>query len=270
MIIAIDTGGTKTLIVVMSQNGEMLSKHQFPTPKSDEQQYLRELVSTINNMSQGQTLEAIVVGLPGVVRNQFVKSYNNLDWYEFDLAKELKNNFQGVPVWLENDANLGAVGAANLLPTPAKQCVYITISTGIGGGFVVDGKLEPSVALWEPADITFEYKGKLTRWEDLASGPAIAASYNDIDLSKPTDENILEDIGKRIARGFLVLVPILRPDTIVVGGGVGAYYDLFAKYVEKELTLLPDQYKCQVVTSSHPQEVVIYGCYYYAKSQLGL
>lgn len=104
----------------------------------------------------------------------------------------------------------------------------------------------------------------------MGRGPAIATSYNDIDLSKPTSEDIIEDIAKRIARGFMVLIPILRPDTIIIGGGVGTYYDLFAQYVNKELTLIPEQYKCDIITSSHPQEAVIYGCYYHAKDKLGL
>lgn len=270
MIIAIDTGGTKTLIVAMSHSGEMLHKHQFPTPKSDEQKYLRELIDTITRMSVDQQIDGICIALPGVVKNQYVKEYNNLDWYEFDLVKELQPHFAGVPIWLENDANLGAVGAANMLEEPHSRCVYITISTGVGGGFVIDKKLVHPLALWEPADITFEYDGELIRWEDLASGPAIAARHNNIDLSKPTDDSILEDIGKRVARGFMVFMPIFMPNVIVIGGGVGAYYDLFAKYVEKELASLPKQYKCKITTATHAHEVVIYGCYFYAKDKLGI
>lgn len=269
MIIAIDTGATKTLIVSLSDSGEMIDKHQFPTPP-EKDNYIQEVIETIKSMSQDHRLLAITIGLPAVIRDQSVISIRNLDWQDFDIASPLQSAFHGVPVWLENDTNLGAIGAINLLPEVPHRGVYITISTGIGGGFVVDGRLEEKTSDSEFADITFEYEGRLIGWEKLVGGPAIARDYNNIDLSKPTDQAIIQEIAKKLSRGFMAFIPILRPDIIVVGGGVGAYYDLFAEIVEKELLVLGDGYSQKIITSSHPHEVVIYGCYYYAKSQLGL
>lgn len=269
MIIAIDTGGTKTLIVSLSDDGKMIDKHQFPTPR-DKNGYIQEVIKTIRDMTKGGDLLAIVVGLPAVIRNQSVISIRNLDWQDFDIASPLQSAFNGVALWLENDTNLGAIGAINLLPETPHRGVYITISTGIGGSFVVDGKLEEKTSDSEFADITFEYEGRLIGWEKLVGGPAIARNYNNIDLSKPTDQVIIQEIAKKISRGFMAFIPVLRPDVIVVGGGVGAYYDLFAEIVDKELQVLGDSYSQKILTSSHPHEVVIYGCYYYAKDKLGL
>lgn len=268
MIIAVDTGGTKTLIVAFSEAGQALGSRKFPTPR-DEQEYIQKVVEGITALVAGQPPTALSVAVPGVVRNQIAIVCKNLGWHNFDVLGQLKQHFPDAKMCLENDANLGAVGASYEISPRPKKLFYITISTGIGGGFVVDGQIEANISENEVGDICFEYDGKITSWEDLASGNAIMRDFGLYanQLENPED---IEEIATRISRGLMTLLPTLRPDTVAIGGGFGAHYEIFDKFVQRELIVLPEQYRCPTITAPHPEEIVAYGCYHFAKNQLSL
>lgn len=266
MIVAVDTGGTKTLVALFSRGGEMLNSHKFPTPK-DTSEYVAQTVEVINQLLGDESIWAMVVALPGVIRDQKAVVCKNLGWHDFDVLGELGAYFPNVPMWLDNDANLGGVGAANLLSPVPKKCLYVTISTGIGGGFTVDGQVEPSVSENEISDIHFEYNGEMTQWGEIASGRAIMRDFG-VYAKDLKNQNDIEEIARRISRGLLTLIPVLRPEVIAIGGGFGAHYEIFDDYVQKELSILNAQYACEITTAPHPEEIVTCGCYFHAKHQL--
>ncbi len=269
MIIAVDTGGTKTLVAAFSPDGQLLNKVKFPTPKNTSI-YIETVIQHIGQLASAKEIEAISIALPGVIRDQKAVICRNLGWRDFDVIAALKQRWPSVPMWLENDANLGGVGAARLSsPTPSR-CLYVTVSTGVGGGFVVDGKIEKSLSESEFGDITLEYDGKITNWEHIAGGSAISGVYSPR-IDESTESWVKEEVGRRIARGLLAVLPVLRPDIVAIGGGLGARYHLFSDYVEQTLSAeLPEDYRCPVITAPNPEEIVAYGCYYHAKDQLGL
>lgn len=266
MIIAIDTGGTKTLVALFDDEGTVVSTQKFPTPR-DQRDYIEQTAAVVRELSGTQPIAAMGIAVPGVVRDQKALICKNLDWQDFDVLGALRPHVPDVPMWLENDANLGCLGAARLIsPTPTR-CLYITVSTGIGGGFVVNGTISADVSENEISDMFFEYNGRLTRWGEIANGRAIMAEYGVYanQLTNPAD---IQEIARRISRGLLVLLPVLRPDVVAFGGGVGAHYELFADDVAQEIAVLPEQYLCPIVTAPHPEEIVVYGCYFYAKDHL--
>lgn len=266
MIIAIDTGGTKTLVVSFDNNGEVIGRQKFPTPRN-QGEYIKQAVMAVRQLSDGQSIEAIGLAVPGVVRDQKAVICKNLGWKDYDILKAMQEHLPDVPMWLENDANLGCLGVARLISPAPQRCLYITVSTGIGGGFVVDNTISTDVSENEVSDMIFEYDGKLIRWGGLANGRAIMDKYG-IYATQLTNPDDTREISRRISRGLLVLLPILRPDLVAFGGGIGAHYELFAPDVEREIAILPEQYLCPIITSPHPQEIVAYGCYFYAKSHL--
>ena len=119
----------------------------------------------------------------------------------------------------------------------------------------------------EISDIHFEYNGAITRWGAIANGRAIMSDFG-VYASQLTNPDDQREIGRRVARGLMALIPVLRPDVIAFGGGVGAHYHLFERFVLEELEILPEQYRCPIITTPHPEEIVIYGCYYHAIDQL--
>ena len=133
MIIAIDTGGTKTLVAAFEADGSLRERVKFPTPR-DQTEYIDMVVREAQKLLSGDEPEAISVALPGVIREQVAVVCKNLNWHNFDVLAELKSYWPEVPMYLENDANLGAVGAAYLTEPLPHKLLYLTISTGVGGG----------------------------------------------------------------------------------------------------------------------------------------
>ena len=266
MIIAIDTGGTKTLVAKFSLDGELINSRKFPTPR-DQTEYLATVVATVQELLGTDDLRCMSIALPGVIRDQKAVICKNLGWRDFDVIAALQQTWLYTPIYLENDANLGGVGTARLIAPSPKKCLYITVSTGIGGGFTENGRIVQAISEGEICDIHFEYNGQLVRWGEIANGRAIMSEYGVYanQLSNPDD---IREIGRRLSRGLMALLPVLRPDVVSFGGGVGAHYHLFEPYVSQELLILPEQYRCPIVTSPKPEEIVIYGCYYHALDQL--
>lgn len=266
MIIAVDTGGTKTLVASFNSDGTLRATERFGTPH-DQQAYLEQLIWAIQRLSEGAAPRGIAVAVAGVVQHGVAVVCKNLGWYDFDILDALRPAFPETPLWLENDATLGAVGAAQLLPDVPYRLLYVGIGTGLGGGFVVNGQIDPALSDGEISDVHFEYGGKLARWGEILSGKAIKRDFGRY-ADELQDPSAIDEVSRRIAHGLLTLIPVLRPGVIAFGGRTGASFATFAPGVMHELAALPAQYQCRLLTAPHPEEVVIYGGYFHAIDQL--
>lgn len=269
MLVTVDTGGTKTLVVVFDRQGRRKSQHKFPTPR-DTGDYLELLSSTIISLTEGAStpVTAISVAVPGLTRKGVAVFCANLGWENFEIVKPLKKLFR-CPVLLENDANLAGLAEARALPKKYDSVLYLTISTGIGMGLIIDHHIHPAVAMTEPGHMILEYDGALRTWESFASGRAIYTTYDSY-ARDIKDRRIWNQIADKISRGFLALIPAISPDVIIVGGSIGTYFDRYEKQLlhilEKRLgrQFLP----LDIRRATHTEEAVIYGCYYHAIDQL--
>ena len=268
MIIVIDTGGTKTLISSFGRNGRMGESMKTPTP-ADQKEYVRLLKEILLTKYNHDKVEAIVIALPGIVKDGIAIWCNNLGWSNFNIAKALKDVIPGVPILIENDANLAGLAETRALnPTPVSS-LYITISTGIGSGITTNGSIDPGLRLSEAGRALVEYKGKVQSWEDIASGRTIARTYKKL-AQDINSKRTWKQISDRISRGFLAVIPILQPDVIIIGGSVGTHFNKFGPILKQILERdLPHHIPCpKIVRAQHPEEAVIYGCYYYGKDYL--
>lgn len=263
MIIAVDTGGTKTLITSFDQHGTPIELAKFPTPK-DTKEYLNELSAIITPYTNGQ-LKTLVVALPGVINDGVAVLCPNLGWKNFAIVKELETRFKGVTILVENDANLGGLGEVRLLATTPHSALYITVSTGIGTGIIVDGHIDPAVRLSEGGHMLIEYKGKLKQWEKVASGRAIVRVYKkfarDLLLKRAWRQ-----IANNISRGLFAILPIIQPDVVIIGGSVGTHFEKYDKRLKEIIKdfLPPIVKQPRIVKAKYPEYAVIYGCYFYA------
>lgn len=268
MIITIDTGGTKTLISLFDANGQIVDSHKFPTP-SEKADYVQAVRSHIMANYADQSVDAISVAVPGIVRNGLVKRFANLNWTDFDAVAEFGDLFAEKPVFVENDANLAGVGEAHVLNPIPESLLYITISTGIGIGIVQNGDIAPATSRAEGGHIITDFEGELRDWETFAAGSAIYRNYGKYarEIDSP---DTWREIAARLAPGFGALIPIIQPDVIVVGGSVGAYLEQYEQFLRDELepVLHPITPFPRMIKSSYPEEAVAYGCYYHAKNQL--
>jgi predicted NBD/HSP70 family sugar kinase len=265
MLVTVDTGGTKTLVASFADDGILNEQFKFETPHN-EHEYIEKLRSTIEENYNKSDITALVIALPGRIDHSGVLVVaRNLGWADIDIKQELSAFFD-CPILVENDANLAGLAEARQLSPVPVNCLYITVSTGIGTGLITDGHINPHYSQSEGGQIVVEYKGKLQRWEGFASGHAIYETYG-LYAHDITDENTWREIAEKISRGLLVLTPILRPDIIIIGGSIGTYFDHYSAHLNE---LLHEQlhYVPPIVEAKHPEQAVIYGCYYYALDTL--
>lgn len=268
MIVTIDTGGTKTLISSFAKNGKMGESIKFPTP-SDQKQYVKTLQETVRTQYADEKVDVIVVALPGVVRDGVAIWCQNLGWSNFQAAKLLKDLLPGVPVLIENDANLAGLAETRALNPVPLSTLYVTISTGIGSGFCTNGYIDPAMRYSEAGHAQVEYDGRVQAWEKFASGHAIVKVYKKF-ARDITSKRTWRQIADRMSRGFLAVIPITQPDVIIIGGSVGTYFERYGDMLKSILDeQLPSFIPCpKIVQAQHPEQAVVYGCYYYGKDYL--
>ena len=267
MLLAIDTGGTKTLVSAFDTKGQPGPEHRFITPR-DKQEYIAQLLEIIHEHYDPNDIDAIVIAIPGVIRKNIAVWCGNLPWKNFDIAAALKVAVS-CPIWVQNDANLAGLAETRALPTQPAQSLYVTVSTGIGTGIIVDGAICEALSASEGGHIMVEYDGKVRLWESFAAGSAIKETYGKYarDIHDP---KVWKQIADKISRGFLVLIPALQPDVIIIGGSIGTYFEMYGSTLRRILTEhLPDHIPVPEIRQAvHPEEAVIYGCYYYGTAQL--
>lgn len=268
MYVGVDIGGTKTLIAALNDQGVIVETLRFPTPAKypDFLDKLREATGAL----KGQNFRAGSVAAPGHVDRDRgrVGYFGNLHWQHTPIQADTEKLFR-CPMLIENDANLGGLSEAMLLPAD-KRILYITVSTGIGTGFIEQRHIIPELADSEGGQMLLEHHGKLTKWEDFASGRAIVARFGK-KASDITDAQTWQRIAHDLALGFIELMAIAQPDVIVVGGGAGAYFERFEQFLRAEL----ERYKNPLIKmpelrkAARPDEAVLYGCYDLARMAYG-
>ncbi len=268
MIIAVDTGGTKTLIAGYSEDGKIVSEHKFPTP-TDKNEYIKTLTTHLTAFFNPAQVDAIVVAMPGIVKDGVAIWCNNLHWKNFNVADELKGILGGAPLFVENDANLAGLSETRQRSPMPMSSLYVTISTGIGSGVITGGKIDPGLRHSEAGRSLVEFDGMVREWETFASGKAIFTTYGKY-ARDIKSKRIWRKIADRISRGFLAMIPIIQPDIIIIGGSIGTYfkqYEADLKGILKE-KLPPHIPLPKLVQAKYPEHAVIYGCYYYALDAL--
>jgi glucokinase len=267
MLVAVDTGATKTLVASFLKDGSIGKQSKIPTPR-DEKEYVIELVNEILGILDGKAASVISVGLPGRIdQNGVLLGAGNLPWKNFDLRKELSKTFD-CPILIENDANLAGLAETRQLKDIPPVSLYITVSTGVGTGITTNGKIDPHLRQSEGGSMILERDGSLREWESFASGKAVLKTYGKY-ARDITSERAWKQIGYNIAVGIMAMSPVLRPDIIIIGGSIGTFFEKYKTYLNNYLAEnMKPHYIPNIVEAQHPELAVIYGCYYYALDAL--
>ncbi len=255
MYLGIDIGGTKTLVALFSRRGRILKRVKFKTAQGDKT-FSRDLLGVLGNFQKRKIL-AVVVAVPGVVQKNYTVRLGNREWGDFDVLSPIKNLFN-CPVWLENDGNLGALFEGYRL---AGRTVFLTFSTGIGGGIVEQNRILPQSNDFEPGHKKYWFNGKIAEWEDIAAASALEKFYHIDQATSLRKKVVMQDVAERIALGLGDVISECRPDNIVLGGPLGKIFKLYVKYLLKFPNV---KYR----RPKRPTESVIYGCYLLAKQKL--
>ena len=148
--IGIDIGGTKISMVLGTSSGKILARREIATgTRAKTKACVKELALNLralilHSCISPREILGIGVGCPGAVdssKGMLPRSPNLPGWNNLPLAKIL-SKATGLPVHLANDANAAALGDSFFgAGKNSRSFIYITVSTGIGGGIIIDGRL---------------------------------------------------------------------------------------------------------------------------------
>jgi len=278
-VVGVDLGGTKILTAIADLEGNILARVRKDTEAhKGKDAVIQKIKDTIYEVAEKigsdlSQIKGIGLGVPGPVniKEGVIKHTPNLDLDNVNIVEELED--LGISIFLENDANAAALGEKWFgAGKEAENMVYVTISTGIGGGIIINKEIFHGAgdAAGEIGHMTIlpdsEIKcgcGNYGCWEAIASGTALSRMGRELvdageetiikDLVSDTAEidgaviakafedgdkaakEILDKLASYIGLGMANLINIFNPDTIVVGGGVSYSWNLLEDKVSSEI-----------------------------------
>jgi glucokinase len=269
--LAVDIGGTKVLLAVFASDGQPVTEHKIPTPK-DYPELISAIASALKNELGGFSFSHACVAVPGWIdfENGIARNFGNLPWENVAIREDFERLVPGIKVLLHNDAKLAGLSEARFISDQYRKVLYLTVSTGIGGGIIIDNKIAPDFENFEPGQMKLEHEGQLTDWEDFASGRALVAKYGKR-ASELQDPVSWKEFAGLISLGLEVLLATVQPQVVVIGGGVGTHFEKFKDFLEEDLNasrnpLVPIP---PLIKAHRPEEAVIYGCYEYIRQNIG-
>lgn len=260
--IAIDIGGTNIRAARYAPDGELLARARYATPTHEgDGAVMERLIDAVNDvMPPTGGVRAIGVGAPGPLdpfTGVVLRAPNLPGWVDFPLRERIEAHFK-IPTAIGNDANMAAMGEWRFgAGRGHSDVLYLTISTGIGGGVISGGRLVVGARglATELGHVTVAPDGPVCgcgqrgHLEALASGPAIgvtararlyAGAQSKItelvngDIETVTAKHVGEaalagdafaigliaEAGVYIGRAVADFLHVFNPSIVILGGGV--------------------------------------------------
>jgi len=242
-ILAIDIGGTK-FSAALFENAQMVQRE---TRATDREKGPEWMLSELAAMTRTWKFDRCGVGFGGPAdfkRQRVALSTHVAGWNDFPLVERLEASL-GVPVILDNDANAGALGEARFgagrghLPL-----FYMTLSTGIGGGVVLeDGSVYRGADSWagEIGHIIIRpggpecLCGSRGCLERMCCGLWLERDYGKPARELFSDVTFVDRYVVDLALGLKAAIMLLNPARIVIGGGIAKAGDALFVPLREEL-----------------------------------
>lgn len=255
--VAIDIGGTNTRVALVDEEYQIEQRVQFSTDTENPSTTLLKIKETI--LAFEKEIIGIGMSCPGpldLIEGKILTTPNlHGKWHGLCITKELESLIDK-PVYLENDANLAALAEAVIGEGKDYKIVqYLTVSTGLGAGLVMNKKIFQGAHGFanEVANICMEnngpshgsiYPGGI---EALSSGTAIeqralkdglqvkhAGEVNDLALSGNEEAKKIMDEAKLYLANFIAgIQAFIDPEIVILGGSVALKIPSFVEEVEE-------------------------------------
>lgn len=269
--LAIDIGGTK-FSVALFEDERMVRRESRGTDREGGPEWM---LTQIQSIVADWKFERCGIGFGGPVdfrRQRVALSTHVGGWRDFPLVDRVNKAF-GVPVTMDNDANVGALGEAIYgAGRGVRPLFYMTLSTGIGGGIVLEDS-----TIYRGAD---SYAGELGHMTLKPGGPECLCGWRgcfervccgmwlERDYGKPAKELMQDaEFVRRyvvdLAQGLKAAVMILNPARIVIGGGIAKAGDALFVPLRAELRRQVTEWsraRLDVVPAGLGDDSVLYGC----------
>ena len=275
LAIAMDIGGTNLRYAVINESATILAKGTTETSEHEgTEAIIQRILEAAKTAVSWADTKPVAIGLAlaspvDPVTGVMQMPPNILSLQGYSPIKDLQEALK-IPVVAGNDATLAALAEYRYgLKKSVSSMVYLTLSTGVGGGQIIDGKIHNGsrgfAAEW--GHLTLDFKGYQCNcggngcFETYCSGPAIVRIAEEMladtanestlnqHLGKLTPQKIAsaaregdqfsiglwDEIGKYLGVALSVILNTLDPDVIVIGGGVSSALELMMKSVEYEV-----------------------------------
>lgn len=255
--LGVDIGGTNTRVALFDAQYTLLERHQFPTDIENPDAVMDRICEVIAQFGV-KDYAGIGISCPGpldLINGMVLKSPNLKEgWQYYPLAQKLREK-SGLPVYLENDANLACLAEACVGQGKDKRYVsFLTISTGVGSGFCIDRHIYhgahgfaheiANLPLWRNGP----QHGILTAGsiEAICSGTAITNRAREFGLlvkhagdvyqlaesGSALALQVLEDAKEYLANGIAAIYAFHDPEIVILGGSVAIKIPGFVEEVE--------------------------------------
>jgi glucokinase len=253
--LSIDFGGTRTRAGWFDDNLRLLRREETLTQAQETPDAVIARIIGLGRQvtPPGEHPRAIGICAPGpqAYTGLIIHAAPLPGWDGVPLAQRVSAAFDGAPVFMENDANLGALAEYHFgAAAGADPALYLTVSTSIGGGAIINGQLFTGwrgLAL-EPGHIKFPLPdGRILSLEALASGTAIGRRAGERLMADTRPSalrglavvdgkavgqaaaagdalalEVVQEAGRWLGLGLVALVHLFNPQAVVVGGSVTA------------------------------------------------
>jgi len=307
--LAIDLGGTQIRVAVAG-GGMLRGRVAWPTPAEEGPDAVMAAIAEAARASLAlagvaRMPEAVGIAAPGPlhgVKGVVFSPPNLKGWRNVPLTRELEARL-GSPVYLIKDANAAAVAEHGMgAGQGADTLIYITVSTGIGGGLILGGRLfeGPDGTAGEVGHVTVDRFGPVCNCgnrgclEAVASGTAIArmaaerqasghlrlppgavgsaaAVYGAAAAGDPGARAITDEVGGALGLACVGLVHLFNPERIILGGGLTHAGPLLLEPVramlERHAMPIPRE-RARLVTAALGEDVGLWGAALHARAQL--
>lgn len=243
--ILFDIGGTNTRVAVTRDDAAFGEPKIFPTPP-DFERGIEAVASAARELLGGEAPECGAGGIAGVLsrdRATFIHGPHLPGWSGKPVRDALERSL-GTEVVIENDTAVVGLGEATAGAGVGERIVaYITVSTGVGGVRIVDGKIDLSASGFEPGHQIIDagrglsatsVGGSGSDLEGIISGTAITKRYG----KKPyeiTDEKFWDEMARLLAYGLNNTILHWSPDAVVIGGSMMKKIGIPVPAVERHL-----------------------------------
>ncbi|WP_297566869.1 ROK family protein [uncultured Faecalibaculum sp.] len=256
--VGVDIGGTNSRIALVDEGMNIVERTQFRTDAHDPIPTIVRLSEALKEMAGDREIVGMGVSCPGpldLINGKVLNTPNLHDtWQNFPISGEIQK-VTGIPTYLENDANLAALAEA--VVGEGRDCRYVqflTISTGLGSGQVIDHKIYQGAhgygheVAYAPLWRNGPQHGKIYPGgvEAICSGTAITerAKKAGLDVQHAGEVNdlakqgnaaameIMDDAKEYLANFISILIAITDPEIVILGGSVALKIPGFVQEVE--------------------------------------
>lgn len=252
--IGVDLGGTNVRAAIVDEDGKVLIQKKSPSyAQEGKEKVMDTIINLIKSLPDYESCSGIGVGVPGPCDDKTGSMVlaTNLPGFEgYSIANKLEETFH-MPSFIDNDANVAALAEALVGAGKGKKVVYyVTLSTGIGGGLVINGECISGKHGFtgEIANIIIDRNRSKVNYlavgaiENEASGTAITRKANEKASKKYKHagevfedahngdliaKEIVDNVARDLAQLFATIACVCDPDIFILGGGMMQSSDLF-------------------------------------------